>query len=122
MAYQDGNKRAAPAAADLSLKQYLGVVMDNTGKIAVNAVAGGDIVGVLVDDPKAGEQATYQVYDVAKVMCGAAVAAGAKLQCTTAGKFITAATTGHVIVATAREAGSGDGSVIAAEIGYRGII
>lgn len=120
--YQDGNKRAAPADGDLSSSQYLGVVFQSDGTLAVNSTAGGKIDGILVDDPTDGLQGTYQVRDVAKVKCGAAVAQGAELQCTAAGKFITAATTGHSIVAKALEAGSGDGSIIAAEIGYRGIV
>lgn len=119
--YQDGNKRAKPANGDLSAKQYFGVVSDANGEIAVNTVAGGRIDGVLLDDPTDGKIGTYQVYDVAKVICGAAVAAGAELHCTAAGKFVTA-TAGLHIVAKALEAGAGDLSIISAEIGYRGTV
>jgi hypothetical protein len=116
---QDGPYLAFPTNGDLSTKQKLAVVLNSSGTLDV-AGAAVVILGVLEDDPKPGRNGTVKHRDVAKVICGAAVAAGAKLMTNASGQFITA-TTGLPIVATALQAGAGANSVIAARIGYLGL-
>jgi hypothetical protein len=118
-AWQYGPLRSAPTTTDLSAKTGYAVVTDSSGNLVVVSTLQSVIDGVLVDDPKTGQNGTYQVRDVAKVIAGAAFAVGANLEVTAAGKFVTA-TTGKPIVAKALEAASGVDVAVTAEIGYRG--
>ena len=101
-----------PAGADLSAAQYLGVVLDTSGR-AVVAGAGDKILGVLQNDPDAvGKAASVMVHGQSKVVSGAAVTAGVELEVDAAGKFITLAT--GVSVGFALETAAGANAIISA--------
>lgn len=86
-----------PASGDLSSSQNLFVDVNTSGQAAVVASAGAKGVGVLENDPAAaGRDAAVAIAGKAKVVCGAAVTAGSKVQSDANGKAITAASGDHV--------------------------
>lgn len=86
------------AAGDLSAEQYTFVVVDSNGQVGQQTTAGGDADGVLMNKPNAqGVAAEVAISGVTKVVAGAVVAAGAKVQSDTTGRAITAATGDHVL-------------------------
>ena len=105
---------SVPASADLSAKQFLFGTIDASGQVAVTG-AGVAADGVIGDKPAAAGRPTALYATpgmVVKVMCGAAVAAGALLEADAAGKAVTQAA--GKILAKALAAGSGDGAIIPA--------
>jgi len=86
------------AAGDLSAEQYTFGVVDSAGQVAQQTTAGGDADGVIMNKPEAqGDPTEFAIGGVAKVVAGATVAAGAKVQSDTTGRGITAATGDHVL-------------------------
>ena len=105
MAYEVGNHAiSVPASADLSAKQFLFGTIDASGQVAVTGA------GVAAAGRPTSLYATPGM--VVKVMCGAAVAAGALLEADAAGKAVTQAA--GKILAKALAAGAGDGVIIPA--------
>ena len=107
------------AAADLSAKQFFGVVLTSSGYNL-----GGDsakIAGVLQNDPISGAAATVGVSGISKGVAGAAFAKGVDLALNAAGKFI-AAVSGKNIVAVAKQAAGADGDVVAMLLGFKGLV
>lgn len=81
-----------PAAADYSSTgQYLFVDVNSSGQAAVIASQGANGIGVLQNNPAAGEAGSVAVGGVCKVMAGATIAAGAKLTPGADGRAETAA-------------------------------
>ena len=110
----DGLNYTIEASADLSADQYRAVVIAAGGA----AVAGADavIAGVLQNNPDAiGQAANVRSKGVSKVSVGAAVSRGATLATDASGDFVTTAVAAD-IVAIALEAGTGSGSIIAANL------
>ncbi len=104
----EGLNTFLPAVADYSASttyQFLGIVEDVNGKGAVNASAGGAIVGVMLNKPKLGEAALLRHYGETKVKLSGTVAAGDALKCAADGTFLKA-TTGAVVVGYMKEDGS----------------
>lgn len=101
------------ANADLSASQFCFVAINSSSRIVLPA-AGGDCVGVLQDKPEAaGREAEVAMLNGSgrvKVIAGATVAAGAKVQADAAGHAITAASGDHVL-GTALTGGA-DGDII----------
>jgi len=114
MAYEVGNQAiSVPASADLSAKQFLFGSIGGTGVAVTGAGLAAD--GVIADKPAAAGRpcSLYATPGmVVKVMCGAAVAAGALLEADASGKAVTQAA--GKILAKALAAGAGDGSIIPA--------
>lgn len=75
------------ADADLSAKQYFLVKATATG-VALNDTLNGPVLGVLTNDPVAGKGAAVQVQGTARVVAGAAFAAGDPIKSDAAGKAI----------------------------------
>lgn len=73
------------AAADLSAKQYCHIKVDSNGKAAV-AAAGEFAIGILQNNPGAGQAATVAYSGVSKVLAGGTVAAGATVKSDSNGK------------------------------------
>lgn len=95
------------AAADLSTKQFNAIKIDTNGQAAL-AGAGEAGVGILLNNPVAGQSASVQIGGVAKAKAGGTIAAGAAVAANASGLLI-AATTGNYIVGFAKEAAvSGD--------------
>ena len=99
------------AAADLSASQFLFVVCDSAGKAAL-AGAEGNAIGVLQNKPVAGQPAEVAYAGVAKVIAGAAVAAGARVESDAAGKAVTVAGANSVVLGFALTASSATGQLI----------
>lgn len=76
------------AGADLSEQQFRFVVVNAAGK-AVVAGAGAAAVGVLTNDPLEDQAGTVDIGGVTKVVAGATVAAGARVESNAAGAAIT---------------------------------
>lgn len=96
------------AAADQSAAQFLGIVIDATGKGAVAGSAGAAIAGVLQNNPAAGQPGNVKIIGETKAVAGGAITAGAKVAVDATGKFVTA-TTGNWIAGFAKTgAASGD--------------
>lgn len=115
MAYELGNQAiSVPASGDLSAKQFFFGTIDANGQVAVTG-AGVAADGVIGDKPAAAGRPCAlftQPGQVVRVMCGAAVAAGALLEADANGKSKTQAA--GKILAKALAAGAGDGSIIPA--------
>jgi hypothetical protein len=112
MAYEEGlTCITLIAGADLSGKQYYFVKLDGAGKAVVSTAAGAKVVGVLQNKPVSGAAATVAVLGKTKAIVGASVTAGDLIMTDSAGKCITAATTGSTIAGWAEVGGAADGVV-----------
>jgi hypothetical protein len=94
------------AGADLSADQFKFVQVASDEQVDVVSSAGGDAIGVLQNDPAAaGRAATVCYAGVTKVIAGATVAAGAKIQSDASGLAITAAS-GDAVLGVALKGGA----------------
>lgn len=121
MAYsQDGGKVAYVADTDLSVTgQYRAVKRTATG-IALCGAADAGFLGILQDDPLAGESGTVKTRDVSKAVAGAAVAVGAFVTTDATGRLITAAV-GNPRVGRALEAAAAASDLFPIEVGLSGV-
>jgi len=104
------------SSGDLSASQYFLVKVDASGQAALGGL-GEVCVGVLQDKPSAaGRAAEVGTEGVSKCVASAAIAAGATVSCTAAGKAKTAAT-GEFVVGVARSAAAADGEVFQLMLG-----
>ena len=89
-AYELGLKNVTQIAnSDLSSYQYYGVKMNTSEKVLL-ASDGDKIIGVLQDEPAAANRQCLVAYGgISKAIGGAAINAGADVQCNASGKFIT---------------------------------
>jgi hypothetical protein len=96
------------AAADLSALQYTFVKMAGDYAVTTGVAAGGvDSVGILQNDPLAGQAAVVAASGQSKVVLGATLAAGARVTVATSGKVV-AATTGDTVLGKLVEGGDAD--------------
>ena len=105
--------------ADAAIVAFRFVKLTSTGIAA--ATAGTDkIAGVMSQDTDAaaGDTAPYTVVGVAKVEASAAIAIGAYVTATTAGKAVTTVTAGDVVRGIALEAATADGDLINVMLTY----
>jgi len=100
------------AAGDLSAKQYLFMKMSADNTVDTCAAVTDVAVGVLQNDPSAaGKPATVAVLGTTKVVAGAAIAVGARVAPTAAGKAQTSVATQYAR-GIALEAAAADGDII----------
>lgn len=112
MAYEiPGLTFTLPAAADLSGSQFRFVNVDANAKAAVPA-AGGAVIGVRNNKPKANEATTIVHSGISIVEAGGAVAAGAEVTTDATGRAIAPAA-GNRVAGVALETASGAGVFIA---------
>ena len=122
MAYEISNysvKVTLEAAADLSAKQYMFVKLDSSGKAAAVTANTDRAIGVLQNAPTAGQEAEVLVVGGTKLVAGEAIAEGAVLSTTSAGKAdsITVGTaTTQYILGTALTEVSNDGEIFTAVV------
>lgn len=109
------------AAADLSAKQFTFVKATTSGTVDTITTTGNDALGVLQNKPTSGQAATVAYAGKVKVIAGATVTAGDLIQSDTAGKAITAATSGHFILGRARTGGVA-GALIEVFLGSHGVV
>lgn len=89
MAYEISNysvKITLPAAADLSTKQYFFVKIDSSGNAALCSGATDRPIGVLQNNPTAGQAAEVLVVGGTKVVASASLDEGVLIGTTSAGK------------------------------------
>lgn len=101
------------AGADLSTHQFKFVKLNSSGQVVLASAAGEAVVGVLQDNPIAGQPAQVCIGGQCKVRMGGAVATGSALATTAAGVGAVAAT-GNQILGFVSEgtAGANIGSVV----------
>jgi hypothetical protein len=100
------------AAGDLSAKQYLFMKLSAAQTVDTCSAVTDKSVGVLQNDPSAaGQVAVVAVAGTTKVIAGAAIAAGALVGPTAAGKAQTAVATQYAR-GVALEAAGADGDII----------
>jgi len=112
-----GAFRALLAAADLSAATNKAMALTNAG---INvAGAGVAAVGLLTDDPEAGQYGSVQVREQGSWIAGAAFNAGVLLTPDAQGRAVAAAA-GDYVLAVALEASGGAGQVVSVEIVHAG--
>jgi hypothetical protein len=80
------------AAADYSATgQYCAGMVNASGQFVKASVAGQTCIGILQNNPGAGQAAAVRVSGVSKIICGNTVAAGTLVKADNAGKAVPAA-------------------------------
>lgn len=102
---------SAPAAADLSAKQFYAVKIDSNGRAAV-AAAGEFAVGILQNKPASGQAATVAYGGTSKAVAGGNITAGMTVAANADGKLVNAA---EAVVNTS-DAGAASDAVIASNV------
>lgn len=105
-------EKTKEASEDLSAKQFYIVQMDANGDMEVAESATDLLLGVLQDKPESGQAGTYRHMGTTKVVASDAIAIGARVTTTNAGKAVTTTTNGDVVVGIALEAAAADGDII----------
>lgn len=98
----------APAAADLSAKQYYAITIDTNGNAAI-ATAAKNCDGFLQNNPKQGQAANVAIFGKTKAVISATVAIGDLLEIGSTGTLVEHAT--GTVVAKALEAGASGNTI-----------
>jgi hypothetical protein len=115
MAVQESREtRTFIAGEDLSSSQFKFVTLESDGQVDLADSAGENCMGVVINDPASGGEATVVVSGKTVVTAGGTIAAGASVATDASGDAVTAAST-NIIMGYALEAGV-DGQVIAVEL------
>lgn len=100
---QSRDTRTFEAGGDLSADQFKFVSLAADGQVDVTASAGGNAIGVLLNNPSAaGYAATVVVSGDVMVKAGGTITAGDQIQSSATGEALLAAT-GDVVLGYARE-------------------
>lgn len=75
-------------AASLATEQFHAVVADGAGNAELAHVQGAPVMGILQNDPAAGQVASIRVYGVSKAVAGAAVTQGQLVESNATGELI----------------------------------
>ncbi len=106
-----GPTRTFKSTNDLSAKQYF-IVKLTSGEVVLAAAATDVLIGVLMNKPKAGENAEVQLINsqgTCKVIAGGTISAGNMLTADSAGKAVATTTTGNYLLGMAlKDAVAGD--------------
>lgn len=101
------------ATSTLAAKQwYLVKASTTAGEVKVGSANTDQIIGVLQNDPAAGEAAVIGIGGVLKVAAEASVSIGAMLTCSSTGRAKTTTTDGDVCIGSALDASSSAGDII----------
>ena len=115
MAVQESrDTRTFIAGEDLSSSQFKFVTLESDGQVDLADSAGENCMGVVINDPASGGEATVVVSGKTVVTAGGTIAAGASVATDASGDAVTAST-GNIVMGYALEAGV-DGQVIAVEL------
>ena len=112
MSVSNMGEKTKEAGEDLSEKQFYIVQMDSSGDMEVAESATDLLLGVLQDKPESGQAGTYRHKGTSKVVASAAIAIGAYVTTTNAGKAVTTTTQGNKVIGIALEAAAADGDII----------
>lgn len=101
------------ATSSLAAKQYHLVKFASTaGQVKVASSATSNLVGVLQNDPAAGEAAEVAIFGESKVVAAASISVGDKLVSNSTGQAKTSSTIGAVVIGYAKTASSTAGNII----------
>lgn len=115
MAVQESrDTRTFIAGEDLSSSQFKFVTLESDGQIDLADSAGENCIGVVINDPASGGEATVVVSGKTMVQAGGTIAAGASVATAADGQAVTALV-GNIVMGYALEAGV-DGQTIAVEL------
>ena len=115
MAVQESrDTRTFIAGEDLSSSQFKFVTLESDGQVDLADSAGENCIGVVINDPASGGEATVVVSGKTVVTAGGTIAAGAAVATDASGDAVTAST-GNIVMGYALEAGV-DGQTIAVEL------
>lgn len=115
MAVQESrDTRTFIAGEDLSSSQFKFVTLESDGQVDLADSAGENCIGVVINDPASGGEATVVVSGKTVVTSGGTIAAGAAVATDASGDAVTAST-GNIVMGYATEAAV-DGQVIAIEL------
>ena len=111
MAFNSGENfkiHGLTAVADLSAKQYHAVALATTTRTVKQAASATMAnIGILQNDPAAGEPASVVGGGMTKAYSGAAVAAGALVTSNTTGQLVTSSVANNQVIGRAITAASG---------------
>lgn len=127
MAYEiQGQSITLDTVTDLSAAQYLGVKVTAANTVGIVAASNDQSIGILQNKPNGSaanpRAAEVMLNGVSKAVAGAAITAGAALMFDTAGKVVTAATTGNRIIGVALETSTAANQIIAVALEQRGVV
>ncbi len=105
-------EKTGNAGESMTASKYYIVQLSATGDIEIGEGATDLLVGVLQNKPASGEAALYRFAGTSKVVASAAIAIGAYVTSTAAGKAVTTTTAGNVVIGRALEAAAADGDII----------
>lgn len=106
------------AAADLSTKQYHIAALASTARqVKVAAAATGTVIGILQNDPLAGEAASVVCAGMTKSVAGAAIAVGDLLTANSTGQCIATTTANNKVVGKALTAAANAGELFELIVG-----
>lgn len=110
-------ERTFVAGEDLSSKKYYIAQLDASGNVEVGESATDLLVGVIQNKPESGKAALIRNAGTSKVVASAAIAIGAFVTTTSAGKAVTTTTDKDVVIGRALEAAGADGDIIEIQLG-----
>jgi hypothetical protein len=122
MAYEISNysvKVTLIAGADLSAKQYTFVKLNSDGAVIAAAAATDLPIGVLQNAPTSGQEAEVLVVGGTKIVAGAAIAEGAQVGTSSAGKavaLVAGTDTTKYVAGTLLTESAADGNIVTAVI------
>lgn len=107
MAYENVSHHCVSLVAngDLSAKQFCAVAVNSAGR-AVVADAEDQVIGIVQNNPAAGQAANVAYGGVSKGKLGGTVAAGARVTANASGEIIAAASAGDSVVGVALNGGA----------------
>lgn len=111
-------KRSHVAGEAMTDKQNYIVQLAADGEIEVAEGATDLIVGVLTNNPGAGEQAVYQFLGTGKVIAGGSIAIGDWVTTDADGKAVATTTDGNIVIGRALKAGDA-GDIVEVQLGIQ---
>lgn len=111
---QSRDTRSFVAGESLAAAQFKFVTLESDGQVDLADSAGENCIGVLLNNPAAGEAATVAISGKVMVTSGGTIAAGAAIQSDASGDALTAAS-GDYVMGYALEAAV-DGQIMAIEL------
>ena len=107
MAYQNVSHHSVSlvAAGDLSAKQFCAVSVNSAGRAAI-ADADDQVIGILQNNPAAGQAANVAYGGVSKAKLAGTVAAGARVTSNASGEIVAAASAGDSVIGVALTGGA----------------
>jgi hypothetical protein len=121
-----------PTTVSLASDQFYFAADDGSGNAVLNTTQGKACIGVLQNDPIAGQVATVRVYGISKVVAGAALAPGVLVESDALGRAIalvdassnttTGASTGGFCMGMTLDSSAAAGDLVTVLINHTGAV